>query len=611
MGRERRKKLISVLLSASLFLGWVPEGKQAWAASGLLNQSETAAAAQAETTAVQAEGSVLDQAQGRIEQVYVNLPQAVMYGSGISTDSLSGAEAYLSQEKLTLVKSGTFEELQEGIYYYVLLDISGSIPDRYFAKIKEGIQNLQESLGEKDKLILCAFGEEVTLAADGSQTPEGMAQVLAGLDNNDQKTLLFEGIDRAAALAAKVDGTACRRKVLAVISDGEDIAVGKKMAAEAQETLKETGLPAYAFCIRDTATVNINSFGEFARTSGGDLVTFQPDEGPALLTDLAARLHQDVYAEYEADTNVVTNKEETFSLRLADGGVLTRNVMNVHWIPDEEAPYLMDGRMAGERQLRLTFSEPVAGLEAAANYQVSYEGQPVGVTGVAYDKEDTSSVVLTLAEPVQNGNYEIHCANIVDVSMEKNPVEGSLNMTVAEVPVPEEPAVPEETGEKTPADYTGVLFLVFAAVVALAIVLAVKFRKKKPEEKQGGSSEEEKNAALSLDAADSRQHIRMDSRSPIIIEAVILVKGKNPAKTRWELNRSLIVGRASVCDIFFDDAQMSRQHFCLEREGDSILISDLESTNGTSVNGIAIKKRRQLKPGDVIEAGSVKITVRW
>lgn len=116
---------------------------------------------------------------------------------------------------------------------------------------------------------------------------------------------------------------------------------------------------------------------------------------------------------------------------------------------------------------------------------------------------------------------------------------------------------------------------------------------------------------VALNSADSRQHISMDSRTPVIIQAVILVKGKNPAKTRWELNRSLIVGRASICDIFFDDAQMSRQHFCLEREGDSILISDLESTNGTSVNGIAIKKRRQLKPGDTIEAGSVKITVRW
>src|SRR5699024_3038454 len=119
-----------------------------------------------------------------------------------------------------------------------------------------------------------------------------------------------------------------------------------------------------------------------------------------------------------------TNQEETFSLRLADGRVLTRDVMNVYWIPDEEAPYLLSGTMAGDRQIKLTFSEAVTGLEAAANYQVSFGGEPVGVTGVAYDKEDETSVVLTLAEPLANGNYEIRCSNIVDVSMEKNSIEG-------------------------------------------------------------------------------------------------------------------------------------------------------------------------------------------
>ena len=157
------------------------------------------------------EGTVLEQEGQRIEQVYVNLPEAVMYGSGISQESVSGAEAYLSQDKLSLVKTGVFSELDEGIYYYVLLDISGSMPDRYFTKVKEGIQNLQDSLGEKDRLILCTFGEKVTLAADGSQTAEGMADILSGLDNGDQKTLLFEGIDQAASLGFRWRRAQCRR----------------------------------------------------------------------------------------------------------------------------------------------------------------------------------------------------------------------------------------------------------------------------------------------------------------------------------------------------------------------------------------------------------------
>lgn len=557
------------------------------------------------------ESQVMDQEEERIEQVYGNLPEVVMYASGLETADVQEAEAYLAGEKLSLINTGVFSELDEGIYYYVLLDISGSIPDRYFSGIKEGILNLQNSLGEKDRLVLCTFGETVALAADGSQTPGELEEILAALDNGDQKTLLFEGIDRAASLASQVTGEQCHRKVLAVISDGEDIAVGKKMAEEAQETLKETGLPAYAFAIRDTASANINSFGQFARTSGGDLTTFTSDQGPKILTDLAAELQQDVYGEYEAASNVVTNQEETFSLKFSDGRVMTRPVMNVHWIPDEEAPYLVQGERIGQRQIRLTFSEPMEGLEGAANYQVAYEGEPVGVTGVAYDREDNTQVTLTLEEEVKNGTYSIGCSNITDVSMEKNPLSGNLSVEITSVPEPEtEPeAETEAVPPEKPENYTGVLFLLFAAVVALAVVLAVRAGKKKPkdDESKGAGKPEETN----LRPDDFKQHVKMEPGDRLPVEAVISVNGRKPVKTLWQLEKSLIVGRASICDVYFDDGQMSRQHFCLEREGKNILISDLQSTNGTSVNGIAVGQKRRLSPGDVIEAGSVKITVRW
>ena len=368
----------------------------------------------------------------RIEQVYLNLPEVFVYGEGFSADEVAAGEGYLSQDKLEFVRAVPFHEMGEGITYYVLLDISGSIPRSYFASIKEGILNLQNSLGEKDRLILCTFGEEVNLAADGNQTVQDMEEILAQLSNRDQETLLFEGIDRVAALTEQTRGI-CRRQVLLVISDGEDFAVGKKMSQEALSTLKDKGLPAYALCIQDTAKENINSFGEFARTSGGQLVTFKADEGAAVLTNLSAKLWQDLCVEYRAASNVVSNKEENFSFQFADDRVLSRAVMNVHWIPDNEAPYLISGEAIGRQQIRLVFSEPMTGLAGAANYAVTLDGREVGVTGVAYDKEDETKITLTLAEAVENGTYKITGANLTDASMEKNPLEGSLLVEITGV----------------------------------------------------------------------------------------------------------------------------------------------------------------------------------
>lgn len=541
----------------------------------------------------------------RIEQVYLNLPEVFVYGEGFSTDEVAAGEGYLSQDKLEFVRAVPFHEMGEGITYYVLLDISGSIPKTYFASIKEGILNLQNSLGEKDRLILCTFGEEVNLAADGNQTAQDMEAILAQLSNRDQETLLFEGIDRVAALTEQTRGI-CRRQVLLVISDGEDFAVGKKMSQEALSTLKDKGLPAYALCIQDTAKENINSFGEFARTSGGQLVTFKADEGAAVLTNLSAKLWQDLCVEYRAASNVVSNKEENFSFQFADDRVLSRAVMNVHWIPDNEAPYLISGEAIGRQQIRLVFSEPMTGLAGAANYAVTLDGREVGVTGVAYDKEDETKITLTLAEAVENGTYKITGANLTDASMEKNPLEGSLLVEITGVE-PEE-VIDADEGP----NYMGIIFLLLLAVVILIIVIAVVSKKKKekalPEQESGG---ENGNSVVNLQDTGFNSHIVMNSGAKRMLSVVVSAKGKTPQTTTWELGSSLIVGRASICDIVVDDLELSRQHFCLESDNGNVFITDLGSTNGTSVNGIGIAGKRRLNPGDMVEAGSMKFTIRW
>ncbi len=539
----------------------------------------------------------------RIEQVYLNLPEVFVYGEGFSADEVAAGEGYLSQDKLEFVRAVPFHEMGEGITYYVLLDISGSIPRSYFASIKEGILNLQNNLGEKDRLILCTFGEEVNLAADGNQTAQDMEAILAQLSNRDQETLLFEGIDRVAALTEQTRGI-CRRQVLLVISDGEDFAVGKKMSQEALSTLKDKGLPAYALCIQDTAKENINSFGEFARTSGGQLVTFKADEGSAVLTNLSAKLWQDLCVEYRAASNVVSNKEENFSFQFADDRVLSRAVMNVHWIPDNEAPYLISGEAIGRQQIRLVFSEPMTGLAGAANYAVTLDGREVGVTGVAYDKEDETKITLTLAEAVENGTYKITGANLTDASMEKNPLEGSLLVEITGVE-------PEEVIDAGP-NYMGIIFLLLLAVVILIIVIAVVSKKKKekalPEQESGG---ENGNSVVNLQDTGFNSHIVMNSGAKRMLSVVVSAKGKTPQTTTWELGSSLIVGRASICDIVVDDLELSRQHFCLESDNGNVFITDLGSTNGTSVNGIGIAGKRRLNPGDMVEAGSMKFTIRW
>ena len=55
---------------------------------------------------------------------------------------------------------------------------------------------------------------------------------------------------------------------------------------------------------------------------------------------------------------------------------------------------------------------------------------------------------------------------------------------------------------------------------------------------------------------------------------------------RWELgDESVAVGRDELADIPIPDDTLSRRHFLIWREGESFLIKDLSSQNGTWVDG--------------------------
>ena len=68
----------------------------------------------------------------------------------------------------------------------------------------------------------------------------------------------------------------------------------------------------------------------------------------------------------------------------------------------------------------------------------------------------------------------------------------------------------------------------------------------------------------------------------------------------------LVLGRLKSCDICLDDRNASRQHAAIEREGAGWLLVDLESTNGTLVNGEPADRVR-LRDGDVITIGVSEI----
>lgn len=89
--------------------------------------------------------------------------------------------------------------------------------------------------------------------------------------------------------------------------------------------------------------------------------------------------------------------------------------------------------------------------------------------------------------------------------------------------------------------------------------------------------------------------------------AAIVLLGDHKTYHHWILDKeALILGRDESCDIVIPERQISRQHICFRRKApDHYVIEDLDSKNGTWVNGNRLEGDRVLSDGDEIHIALV------
>jgi DNA-binding winged helix-turn-helix (wHTH) protein len=87
-----------------------------------------------------------------------------------------------------------------------------------------------------------------------------------------------------------------------------------------------------------------------------------------------------------------------------------------------------------------------------------------------------------------------------------------------------------------------------------------------------------------------------------LTEAPLLIAQNGPLKgQRWTLNKPLLVGRETTCEIVVADRMVSRFHARITPTTEGILLEDLDSKNGTHRNGDPVKGQVILQDGDTIQ----------
>lgn len=90
----------------------------------------------------------------------------------------------------------------------------------------------------------------------------------------------------------------------------------------------------------------------------------------------------------------------------------------------------------------------------------------------------------------------------------------------------------------------------------------------------------------------------------------VIVEGASSSGKNFDLGQELTIGRADKCHVILDDTYVSQVHARIFARGESYLIEDLGSTNGTYLNRKRVAGATELQRGDRVKIGKTVLEMR-
>jgi hypothetical protein len=557
-----------------------------------------------------------------VEQIRAGLPEIrVYYREADPPATSSDFTAVLDGGASDIVEQKVEAGLDPGpCVYMFLVDVSETVTSTQMNAIKSVLRDFYSTsvLQGRDVFALIPFGNRVyDSAADGRgflSGGEDARDALAAIDalnRNDGQTAFYDAIHMAVAKAASVPGSP-ERKVIIVLSDGDDDPkdkdVGKHYAYddimnEITAGYGENGTPIYALGLESEAVQSLERFRDISEASNGIFLKVRPGDDPAeqfkALTDSLLSVKM-----MRLKSDGISADSAGYALRVQFKGedMLRLPVEIKASVPDTEPPVVVGDieQLSDMSGIRVRFNERLDAASAglAANYIVKDAGgDSVAVQQVEYIVE-------------KGGAYS-------DVVFEKNPYSGAYTLGLlglsdnSKNPLDTAPIAFDYRGEAPALKYLRTVFFDFwwAVLIAALIILAVVIMKTSYNvlQKRKGLVKIEGKIGFGDMVEYKREFETPETKKLCLI--VTDMRG-DAQKVELDVNKSVFVGRAKSNNLSFDDAGMSRQHFAIETENDEFFITDLQTTNGTFLNGVRLNGKRRLEYNDLITAGHEKFVFK-
>lgn len=543
------------------------------------------------------------------EQAQGKAPHVTVYMTGSKMKESSSVSGKLKDT--TLEQNGdivSFDQSEKGISYIILMDNSGSVNQAQFDQAKAQLIQMRQSLRKGDAMTLYTVGTDNPA---GEKTEIFSTRIkkadenLAGdcdkigaityMNTKQSMTVLYRSLNEILHEQASPK----IRTVVLLVTDGEDDSKGKDIDnVSTANTVRDASVPVYGVLLANKSgqeddkisytknhilaekncrgyfvDCSVNPSAESVQSAFSEIQQLLMKE--SYVVNLCAATNQALgreqlslevdktfvdpvmidYSDYEEDTQA---PQITKSVKKISKNAITFNLEDSNGVNSRDAKdkshYIIQTKSSDGKGKNWTID----------SVSVKDEGVEIMVT-------------LTTKDDLFTEDYILKCSDIRDNSQNANAMNISLEFTVKDGLNPTKVAI-----IKAAKDYWWIALVVLVALLGILIIWVIQ--KKKVE-------------AVHVDPGEL---VKADTKK---IWLTITDRSGAIKDVEWDVEGSLFVGRSNICNIYFDDDRLSKQHFVIEVTKMGYYLEDLQSTNGTFVNGVKITNRRMLLDGDEITAG--------
>lgn len=481
---------------------------------------------------------------------------------------------------------------------FFLIDLSTSMTDKYFTQAKACVNDFVDNMGSNTTVYVISFGKEINCAVNGSKNKTEIKEAVNSLSNNQGGTKFFASIKEAINISK--DCEIVDSEYMVVFSDGEDFQTGDTTQKEVESELENSIMPIYAMRANTNKVNNddIGAFRELTAKSHGEFYSYSASDAEGVFSEMMNKINSQYVIHGNASSNMSNGAAQPLYIKVNGVQSKTINVMATS-ISDADSPEIISEPIISkeDRTMSFEFSEAIindAGTTPTKDdISIKTEkGKELEITDVTYTEAD-GKYILTVAVKgnIVKDNYILGLKGITDKSTEKNTTVENYSFT-------SDIGISKFTSFLISFWY---IFVIILVVLLLIVIMLVMMRRKNVK----------KVKELFIDENIKEVEVKHIVKSESGVKLKLLVdSGSGVIKAiNTQIVGSSIFGRANLCNVIFDDTKMSRQHFCIGLKGDKLVLSDLETTNGTYLNGVKVKEPQVIKVGDKIFAGLSTITV--